>query len=83
MITLENIKELLQTLKPEEIENCMNESGDYILLEAHIFNIGGFATIESHEYDEEIEAEAHYAGQLFCEKDTFQNILNELMIFEF
>jgi hypothetical protein len=83
MITLENIKEVLQTLRPEEIENCMNELGDYILLEVHIFNVGGFATIESHEYDEEIEEEAHSNGQLFCDKDTFQNILNELMIFEF
>jgi hypothetical protein len=83
MITLKNIKELLQTLRPDEIENCLNESGDYILLEAHIFNVGGFATIESHDYDEEIEEKAHSNGQLFCDKYAFQDILNELMIFEF
>ena len=83
MITRENIKDLLQTLRPQEIEDCMNESGDYVLLEAHIFNVGAYATIESHDYDEEIEENAHANGQLFCDKDTFGNILNDLMIFEF
>lgn len=83
MITADNIKELLQTLRPEEIENCIREAGDYILLEAHIFNVGAFATIESHDYDEEIDENAQANGQLFCDKHSFRTLIDELMVFEF
>jgi len=83
MITANNIKELLQTLRPQEIEDCIQESGDYILLEAHIFNVGAYATIESHDYDEEIEENAHNNGQLFCDKHSFRTYIDELMVFEY
>ena len=83
MITKNNIKELIQTIKPSDIDAAINGSGDYILLEAHIFNVGAFATIESMDYDEEIEEDAAANGNLFVDKDAFLRLADELEIFEY
>jgi hypothetical protein len=71
MITKDNIKELIQTIEPSIIDEAVNSEGDFILLEAHIFNTGSYATINSMNYDEGVEAHAAANGNLFIDKDTF------------
>ena len=83
MITKDNLKEIIQTISPENIDKAINGKGDYILLEVHTFNVGSFGTIESKEYNETDETEASANGQLFCDKDTFLQMCEDLEIFEY
>lgn len=83
MITSDNLKEIIQTISPENIQAAINGTGDYILLEVHIFNAGSFGTIESKDYNETDETEASANGQLFCDKDTFLQMCEDLEIFEY
>lgn len=83
MITSDNLKEIIQTISPENIQAAINGKGDYILLEVHIFNAGSFGTIENKDYNETDETEAGANGQLFCDKDTFLQMCEELEIFEY
>ena len=83
MITKDNLKEIIQTISPENIDKAINGKGDYILLEVHTFNVGSFGTIESKDYNETDETEASANGQLFCDKDTFLQMCEELEIFEY
>lgn len=83
MITKNNLKELIQTITPSDIDGAMNGDGDYVLLQAHIFNVGAFATIHNMHYDALVESDAIASGALFIDKDTFLQIANELEIFEY
>jgi hypothetical protein len=83
MITKDNLKELIQTIKPSDIDAAINGKGDYILLQMHIFNVGAFATIESMDYNEDTENIANGIGNLFVDKDSFLQLANELEIFEY
>ena len=83
MITKQNFKELIQTIGAEELQSQLDNDGDYVLMECHVFNAGGFATIYSMDYDEEVESEAHSNGNLFCSKDEFIRFLEENEIMEF
>ena len=79
MVTRDNIEEVLnQSLTIEEIQNALNDGGDYIMLELHIFNAGGFATVESLDYCEDAEQDAYGSGNLFCDKDSFVALCNEV-----
>lgn len=83
MITKDNIKYLIETIPTETIQEELNKPNDFILLQAHIFNVGGYGTIESMDYDEEVEQEAQANGNLFCDKDTFLQMCSELEVFEY
>ncbi|MFT7280526.1 MAG: hypothetical protein ACI9DM_000245 [Cyclobacteriaceae bacterium] len=82
MITNENFKHLLQTLNPERIQAEIDSPEDYILFNAHTFNVGTFATIQSRNYNEEDEQEASDTGNLFCDKDSFLQLIEETEAFE-
>jgi hypothetical protein len=83
MITKDNIKELIQTIKPSDIDAAINGKGDYILLQAHIFNVGAFATIHNMHYDAIAERAAIDSGNLFVDKDSFLQLTSELEVFEY
>jgi hypothetical protein len=83
MITRDNIKEFIQTIPTETIQEELDKPQDFILLQSHIFNVGGYATIESLDYDEEVDEEAQASGNLFCDKDTFLQLCSELEVFEY
>jgi hypothetical protein len=83
MITKDNIKSLIETIPTETMQSELDKPHDFILLQAHIFNVGGYGTIESMDYDEEVEQEAHAHGNLFCDKDTFLQMCSELEVFEY
>jgi hypothetical protein len=83
MITQENIKYFIETISPETMQSELDKPNDFILLQAHIFNVGGYATIESMDYDEEVDEDAQANGNLFCDKDTFLQMCEELEIFEY
>jgi hypothetical protein len=83
MITKDNIKELIQTIEPSDIDAAINGDGDFILLQAHIFNVGTYGTIESMDYNEDTANIAAGIGNLFVDKDEFLRLAEELEIFEY
>jgi hypothetical protein len=83
MITKDNIKHLVETINPETMQAELDKPHDFILLQAHIFNVGGYGTIESMDYDEEVDEQAQASGNLFCDKDTFLQMCEELELFEY
>ena len=83
MVTKDNFKDLIQTLRPQEIQKEIDKKHDYILLEAHIFNTGGFATVKSCDYSEKKENRANANGNLFCDKDDFLRLLEETQALEY
>jgi hypothetical protein len=83
MVTKNNIKELIETIPTETMQTELDKPNDFILLQANIFNFGGYGIIESMDYNEEVEQEAHANGNLFCDKDTFLQLCSELEVFEY
>lgn len=83
MITKDNIKSLIETIPTETMQSELDKPHDFILLQAHIFNVGGYGTIESMHYKEEVDEEASASGNLFCDKDTFLQMCEELEVFEY
>lgn len=75
MITRDNFQALVETMRPSEITEQLDKQHDFILMESHIFNVGGYATLESMDWNEETETYANDNGYLFCDKDTFVNLL--------
>lgn len=80
MITKDNFKSLVETINKEDIINVINAPGDYVIMQAHIFNAGSHATIESAHYAEIEEAETAATGNLYADKDDFLRLLNEVGI---
>lgn len=83
MITKDNIKYLIETIPTETMQSELDKPNDFILLQAHIFNVGGYGSIESMDYDEEVDEKAQASGNLFCDKDTFLQLCSELEVFEY
>jgi len=83
MITKENIKEFIESIPTETMQAELDKPNDFVLLQSHIFNGGGYATIESMDYDEEVDEQAQASGNLFCDKDTFLQMCSELEVFEY
>lgn len=83
MITTGNFKKLIQTIGAEELQSQLDNDGDYILMECHVFNVGAYATVESTDYDEELETEANSNGNLFCSKDDFLRLIEETQANEY
>lgn len=83
MITKENLKYFIETIDPETMQIELDKPNDFVLLEAHIFNAGAYATIESLDYDEELDEGAAASGNLFIYKDDFLRLCEELEVFEY
>jgi len=77
MITQDNITEILDSLTSDQISKVKEDWNEYILLEVHCTNSCVWSTIESVEYDEEVEQEANDNGQLFCDFDTFLQLFKD------
>jgi hypothetical protein len=80
MITKDNFKEIIYSFPAEQIEEIANDGKDFVLLEAFIFNTGVKCSIESLDYSEAVDIEANENGQLFCDKDRFYMLLQEVGI---
>lgn len=83
MITKEIFKYLIQTISPETLQQEIDSTGDYLLLEMHTFNVGSYGTIKSVDYDEEEERRANANGDLFIDKDDFLRLCEEFEVFEY
>jgi hypothetical protein len=83
MITKEIFKYLIQTINPETLQQEIDSTGDYLLLEMHTFNVGSYGTIKSLDYDEEEERRANDNGDLFMDKDDFLRLCEDLEVFEY
>ena len=83
MITKETFKYFIETIDPETMQTELDRASDFVLLQAHYFNVGSFATIESMDYNYEVEQEANASGSLFCDKDEFLRLCDELEVFEY
>jgi hypothetical protein len=83
MITKENIKHFIESIPTETMQSEIDKPHDFILLQAHIFNVGGYATIESLDYNEEVNENAQANGNLFCDKDAFLRMCEDLEVFEY
>lgn len=80
MITRDNFKEIVDSITTDEYIDVMDAKGDYVGLWLHVSNAGWSASFESKEYDEEEEREYHDNGMLYCDKDTFNMMLEEVEI---
>ena len=56
-----------------ELGEALSKSGDYLTIEHHSFNSGGFLTFESSDYDEEREEIVTDNGDLYIDKDSFND----------
>lgn len=83
MITKDNLKYFIESIPTETMQAELDKPNDFILLQAHIFNVGGYGTIESMDYDEGVDEGAQASGNLFCDKDTFLQMCEELEVFEY
>jgi hypothetical protein len=80
MITRDNFQNFIKSIPTDTIVNCINSNGDFIFMQSHIFNTGAYATVESTDYSKEIQQDAENNGWLFCDKDTFLMLLDEINI---
>lgn len=77
MITKDNIKEVLSSLKEEDVYRAMDSNTDYVAVYVHIFNTGSVSSIEPVDYTEEIEEEVLGSGNLLTDKDEFLRLYVE------
>ena len=75
MITKNNFQTLVETMRPNEITEQLDKKHDWVLMESNIFNVGAYATLESMDWNEDTQEYANDNGYLFCDKDTFVNLL--------
>ena len=80
MITRENIKQVIENLHPAEIEGALISDGDYVLIRLHVFNVDSYTTIQSMDYSEDTDEWAAKTGNLFIDKSSLLNLLQELDI---
>ena len=78
MVTSENLKWAFEQLGSEKIEEIIHLDGDYVLLEISHFNVGSYPELTSLHYDEDVEQDAQENGQLFCDKDDFIRLVEEV-----
>jgi len=77
MITKDNLKYAISTVNPDRIKIAINGSKDYIKFELHTFNTGSYGTIEEADYNKEDEHNLQSNGQIYCDKDTFLQLLKD------
>ena len=59
----------------DSFNNELDKEHDYILATVSIFNVGATISFESMDYSEEVEQEANDNGNLFCDKDSFIELM--------
>ena len=67
-MVFQDLKFAFEDLNAEQCEE-INKDGDYLKFELHIFNAGGYSTIESCDYSEEAEEEVETTGVLIDKSD--------------
>ena len=77
MITKDNLEYAISTVDPDRIRMAINGSKDYIKFELHNFNVGSYATIEEVDYNEADKNDLRRNGQIYCDKDTFLQLLKD------
>lgn len=77
MITKEDLKFVFDNLTELEVNEAMAANEDFILLELHTTNSGGWSAIAANDYSEEVENQAGADGQIFCDKDDFLRLFQE------
>ena len=77
MITKDNLKYAISTVNPDQIKMVINGSKDYIKFELHMTNTGSYSTIEETDYNEEDEHNLQSNGQIYCDKNTFVQLLKK------
>ena len=75
MLTNESFPDFINTLDIAEIQKAIDKPNDYITLETFIFNGGGYATIESKDFN---SFDSIDDSCLHCDKDDFIKFLQEL-----
>jgi len=85
MITAENFATFVQTLDKDVLDQIASGvfEKDYIALEAHSFNVGGYATFENVDYCKQRQKECHNNGDLFCDVAEFLRLCDETQALEF
>ncbi|MFA5619719.1 MAG: hypothetical protein WDA08_05370 [Weeksellaceae bacterium] len=78
MITRENISGIINKINMQNLKNVLSETGDYIGLRVNIFNAGYTVDLDSYDYSDEILNEYQSDGNLFCPKDDFLDLINDL-----
>jgi len=80
MITRDNLEYILRDIDKDTLTKVMNGNKDFVKVESHVFNIGGYTTIEECDYSEELEKEIQENGNLFCEKEGLLQLFDEVGI---
>lgn len=57
------------------LQKAYDETGDYLLIELHVFNVGSYWTYTSLDYCQEAEQEAMNSGQIYICKDELEFLL--------
>ena len=83
MITKDNLKYAISTVNPDRIKIAINGSKDYIKFELHMTNTGSYSTIEETDYNKEDEHNLQSNGQIYCDKDTFLQLLEDIGVMPF
>lgn len=78
MITRENICGIINKIDVQNLQKTLTENGDYIGLRLNIFNTGYTVDLDSYDYSDEILDEYQSNGNLFCAKDDFLDLINDL-----
>lgn len=83
MITINNLKEVIQSIAPDTLQAELGKTHDWIMIEVSIFNAGWFATVTSMDYSEESMSIAQEHGDLYLDKMSFSDLLEEHEILEY
>jgi len=75
MFTKENIKSCLESLKRQEIENVMDSDLDFVACELHIFNVGGYMSIEPVQWTKELNTELFDNGNMLIDKEELLQLV--------
>lgn len=78
MITRDNIKEVLNLLDKDQLEQFYSDrTTDYYLLSLHVFNSGAHPTLEPFYYGIDDEEEATSNGSIILDFDQLSQLYSE------
>ena len=77
MITTNNIKAVLDSLTYNQVREVFYSPTDYVCMILFVFNTGFTVDVHAMDYCEETEQEAVDTGNVFCDKDTFLQLIKD------
>ena len=77
MITGNNISYAFDSITENEIKEVIRSGKDYVKFEMHITNIGGYATLEAVDYNEQERIEVEENGDIYCDLETLRRLWYE------